>query len=323
MSIRKAWKYGVKLPMKRAWLKASGREPIIQPSFLDPSDPDPRIDFEYPEDAAGEDAPQLGSGLCTLRQLTSPAFKYWLTNLGQSTSRKHRKLWELAYVTQALYERGCLAPGKRGLGFAVGEEPLPAFYADQGVDVLATDLDADDERSKVWRRSGQHMSNVSQDEPQLTHAGGRILQRSVDMNHIPRDLRGFDFTWSTCSFEHCGSIDLGLGFLEKQMECLRPGGIAVHTTEFNLTSNESTIKEGRTVLFRRSDIEGVVERLQKDGHEVEPLSFDPGDQEFDRHVDWPPYSEDLHMRLVLGRYAATSIGLIIRKADAQAASSAA
>lgn len=316
MNLRQAFKYRVKLPLKRAWLRATGREPAVNPSFLDLGAHSDPFDYAYPErDSSGEPF-VLDSGLCMQRQLTSPAFRYWLRRMGRSTTQMHRKLWEQAYVTQALYERGCLAPGKRGLGFAVGEEPLPAFYASFGAEITATDLDAEDARAQAWRRSGQHLSNVDE-------AGQNITLRSVDMNQIPTDLRDYDFTWSTCSFEHCGSIQLGLDFLRNQLECLRPGGVAVHTTEFNLSSNEKTIERGRTVLFRRRDLEETVDLLQKEGHHVEPLCFDPGDQPLDKHIDWPPYGGDHHLRLVLSRYAATSVGLILRKAPAQSSSQAA
>lgn len=326
MSLSTTWKHTIKPPLKRAWLTATGRPVRIGREFLKPGSdgyvPTP-IDLAYPDrDTVGEPS-QLSSCLCTEEQLLSPAFRYWLAELGQPAVRMHRKLWELAYVTQALYERGCLQPGKRGLGFAVGEEPLPKYYAEQGVEVLATDLDAEDARSLAWRSSGQHMSNCSTEADETTSAGGSVVQRSVDMNKIPSDLRDFDFTWSTCSFEHCGSIDLGLGFLRNQLDCLKPGGVAVHTTEFNLTSNGKTVEEGGTVLFRRQDIDAAVEKLRAEGHTVEPISFDPGDGEFDKHIDWPPFSQDRHLRLALKRYAATSIGLIIRKASSAAATVAA
>lgn len=321
-ALRTAWKRKLKTPLKRAWLAATGRPLKIDRTILHTEQGPTDADFEFPQRQAAYEAVQLGSCLCRQEQLTSPAFRYWLGQLGLSTTRMHRKLWELAYVTQALHERGCLQPGKRGLGFAVGEEPLPAFFAEQGVEVLATDLDADDSRSQAWRRTGQHLSNVGDADVPTTAAGGRVTTRAVDMNQIPSDLQGFDFTWSTCSFEHCGSIDLGLAFLRNQLKTLAPGGVAVHTTEFNLTSNDATIESGATVIFRRSDIEGIVRQLQAEGHDVEPISWDPGDKPFDKHIDWPPYSQDQHLRLALRRYAATSIGLILRKSANAAAEAA-
>ncbi|HZI52320.1 MAG TPA: hypothetical protein VFD56_01350, partial [Chitinophagaceae bacterium] len=39
-----------------------------------------------------------------------------------------------------------------------------------------------------------------------------VVYRAVDMNKIPGDLVDFDFNWSSCSFEHLGSIEKGMRF---------------------------------------------------------------------------------------------------------------
>ncbi len=259
---------------------------------------------------------RLRSCLCTERDFHAAEFQAWWTRLG-GTPSMHRKHWELFYICQALGERGLLMPGRRGLGFAVGQEPLPALFAAHGCEIVASDLDAGDPRAAAWVRTNQHASHLAG----LNASGlcdpaefARLVSfRVVDMNCIPDDLRGFDFTWSTCAFEHVGSIALGLRFVRKQLQCLRPGGIAVHTTEFNLTSNTRTVSTGNCVLFRRRDIEALVRDLTEAGHEVEPLDLDLGSGPLDRHVDPPPYCCERHLRLQISRYACTSIGLIIRK----------
>ena len=254
--------------------------------------------------------------LCTHRELDSPVFRQWAAVLGEEW-RPHRKLWELAYICETLQQRGMLAPGRRGLGFAVGMERLPSLFASRGCEILASDLPAEDERNRKWAESGQWAPSLEA----LNQYGlcpddqfrNLVKFRPIDMNDIPAGLQGYDFTWSTCSFEHCGSLELGLRFLERQMECLKPGGIAVHTTEFNLSSNDKTLTEGSCVIYRLQDIERVCTRLQAQGHHVEPLDLDPGDHELDRFIDGKPYSSAPHLRLDLRRFAATSIGLIIRK----------
>ena len=248
--------------------------------------------------------------------LASEAFRYWLVQLGEPW-RYHRKLWELGYICQALFERGMLSSGKRGLGFAVGQEHLPAYFAAQGCDIVATDLGAADPRARGWADTGQWASAVdSLNRRGLCNADQfrqRVSFLPVDMNQIPADLRGFDFTWSMCSFEHCGTIELGKQFLRRQMDCLRPGGVAVHTTELNLTSNTSTVTKAKTVVFRRRDIEEMIRGLRADGHRVEPLDLGVGAHPLDWFVDSKPYSNDRHLRLRIGRYASTSIGLLIEK----------
>lgn len=279
----------------------------------------------YQHEVPRDESRQLVSELCRFETLDSAAFRSWATVLKEPW-RPHRKLWELAFLCQALAERDMLRCGTRGLGFAVGAEKLPAVFAARGCEVTATDLPADDERRTPWAQTGQW---VGEREPLnadgLCDEAGfrqRVEFRPVDMNQIPNDLTGFDFTWSTCSFEHCGSLQLGLDFLLRQMDCLRPGGIAVHTTEFNLSSNQETIADGPCVIYRLCDIENVITKLRGAGHQVEPLDLNPGSHELDRYVENHPYCDwnttppdkVKHLRLNLAGHASTSIALIIRKA---------
>ena len=98
----------------------------------------------------------------------------------------------------------------------------------------------------------------------------------------------------------------------KQMECLRPGGIAVHTTEYNLSSNVDTIAQGILVLFRKRDIENIIQTLRGLGHEME-IDFDAGTGLKNTCVDLPPYTFNPHLRLQILNWVSTSIGLIIKK----------
>jgi len=269
-------------------------------------------EFYSPHDKhATASSGRLVSCLCTAAQIQSDVFRGWCDRLGDRFSL-HRKLWEWCYICQALEERGCLAPGRRGLGFAVGKEPLPALFASLGCEITATDLDAADSRGAGWSATNQLAAAASElnarrlCDPQ---AFQRLVSfRPVDMNRIPADLDGYDFSWSSCSFEHCGSIELGQEFLCRQMNCLKPGGVAVHTTEFNLSSNRRTITAGETVIFRRRDIESLVRRLRGAGHIVEPL-----DLTHDGYPSTRVPSNSSYLQLQLGPYLATSIGLIVRK----------
>jgi len=60
-----------------------------------------------------------------------------------------------------------------------------------------------------------------------------------------------------------------------QMQGLRPGGLAVHTSQFNLSFNTYTVDNLDIVLFRRRDIEEMGCRLRKDGRQIE-VDFDSG-----------------------------------------------
>ncbi len=134
------------------------------------------------------------------------------------------------------------------------------------------------------------------------------------MNNIPQDLRGFDFTWSSCALEHLESIEKGLQFIINSLDTLKPGGIAVHTTEYNLSSNEDTLDNMGTVLFRKKDIQELVRRLTLAGHEIY-INYNPGSGKLDKYIDIAPYSQDKHLKLRLANYVTTSIGFIIRKKE--------
>jgi len=256
------------------------------------------------------------SQMCTAYQMDEPIYADWCVRLA-SQPVKHRKQWEFVFILRTLEYHGLLRAGSRGLGFGVGIEPLSSIFAAAGCHVMATDLAADDERAQAWNDTYQLGANLRQiHNPQLcdeTSFYERVSYRAVDMNAIPSDLAGFDFTWSSCAFEHLGSIEAGLDFYANSLKCLKPGGLAVHTTELNLSSNSATLDKNDTVIFRRRDFEALAERLVQEGHEVLPITFDSGDSELDRVIDIPPYSHDAHLKLQLIRWVTTSFGMVVRK----------
>ncbi|MEM7273843.1 MAG: methyltransferase domain-containing protein [Actinomycetota bacterium] len=260
----------------------------------------------------------LTSRMCTQEQLESPRFRNWAERLSEQPARLHRKLWEYCFITEALAERDMLQPGRRGLGFAVGTEPLASLFVSMGASVVASDMDPEEAMAKGWVDTNQHATGVDA----LNQRGicdddvfrANCVFQPVDMNDIPTDLTGFDFVWSSCAFEHLGSIELGIEFVVNAMKCLKPGGIAVHTTEFNCSSNDETVSEGGTVLFRRRDFEEIAKRLERAGHHL-TLDFTAGSLPADHHVDIPPYAQDVHLKLMLADYVCTSYGIIVRAAD--------
>ena len=169
----------------------------------------------------------LKSSVCKQEELLSKGFQEkcmdlhideWFFNFSKTSAVVipkgilHRKAWEWAYIAIALEERGLLSVGKRGVGFAVGSEPLPAFFASKGCSILATDLGEDSNIAKGWMESGQ---NVDGKLSELNKFGiceddefdKRVEYRNVDMNEIPMDLREYDFCWSSCAIEHVGSLE--------------------------------------------------------------------------------------------------------------------
>jgi len=257
---------------------------------------------------------------CTRHQIESAEFLYWAGRLGERPGGLHRKVWEWCFITQALWERGKLGPSSRGLGFAVGVEPLTPMFANLGCDILATDLDHESAAQAGWVASNQHADGAEQlnlrglcsPEDFTRH----VRFRNVDMNHIQKDLRGFDFLWSSCALEHLGSLAHGMDFVVNAMDCLAPGGVAVHTTEINCDSDEHTIETGGSVIYRKRDLLALADRLRGFGYEVEPMDFHLGDTAADAHIDDAPYTTT-HLKLRIGPYASTSFGLIVTRPRAK------
>jgi SAM-dependent methyltransferase len=258
------------------------------------------------------------SVVCRQEDMDTPYFTYWADKTGY-LSRYHRKLWEFVFICQTLSERGLLREGMRGLGFGVGAEPLPACFASRGCRITGTDMTPEAAVAAGWTGSQQHAAGKENlRRPAICDEAtfeANVEFRICDMNDIPQDLTGYDFCWSACALEHLGSIEHGLAFIERSLDCLKPGGFAIHTTEFNLSSNADTVSEGGTVLFRRQDMEALFQRVKAKGHVMAPLDLDPGYGELDRYIDVPPYRDEPHLKLALWGYSATSIGIIIQKAQ--------
>ena len=248
---------------------------------------------------------------CLARDFFHPEFAEFC-RLVQVYVVLHRKLWEHAFVYDRLKRNGALVAGRRGLVFGVGLEYLPALFAGFGIDIMATD--APDEGH--WR--GEHSSSLER----LFYS--KVVDRErfdrhvrfapCDMNAVPAYLSDYDFCWSSCALEHLGSLQHGCDFVVNSVEnTLKIGGIACHTTELNLTSDVETFEHPDVSIYRKSDLERLCATLTERGHIVEPLRIEPGDLPPDYFVDLPPYSPERHLKLLLGQFVTTSVGIVVRR----------
>ena len=280
----------------------------------------------------GETAPRhvgLKTSLSTQVDLESDWAAHWCGQL-KVPVLFHRKLWELSYILQAFHENGCLQPGKRGLGFGSGAEPMSSYLASLGASSTVTDLPIEEAQGRGWIETNQHASGLEN----AFHAHlvaradfDRLVDfRAVDMTAIPDDLTGYDFCWSVCALEHLGTIDKGLEFIERSLDTIKPGGVAVHTTEFNIENDGPTIDNWPSVLFQQRHIEGLAARLRAKGHIVAPFDFDPGSKVLDRFIDLPPWGHDgttgleswlgqpHHLKVAADGLISTCLGIVITKA---------
>jgi len=133
----------------------------------------------------------------------------------------------------------------------------------------------------------------------------------LNMNKIPEKyFENYDFVWSSCSLEHLGSISHGIDFILNSLKCLKPGGIAIHTTEFNVSSDQETLNEKDCCIFRKKDFD-YLEKKIPNGFELKKINYNLGENRIDSYVDYPPFNINPHLKVKIRNFNSTSIGIII------------
>lgn len=259
----------------------------------------------------------MGHSTCSASDFFHPRYAEICAML-KTTPVFHRKHWEWVYIIHKLLESGIVEEGRRGIVFGVGQEKLPALFASLGASIVATDAPPTHGGAEGWDKTNQYSTSRdalrdSQIIPDPLF-DERVTHQFCDMNAIDPDLKDFDFTWSSCCFEHLGSLEAGVQFVINSVEkVLKVGGIAVHTTEFNLSSDDDTVTSGDTVIYRRRDMLEMIDRLRERGHEVETFILAPDSHFMDFHVDVKPYTLNPHLKLRLMNYVCTSVGIVVRR----------
>ncbi len=267
----------------------------------------------------------LKSKLSTQEDIESKWVAYWCSLL-KIKPIYHRKVWELCYVPQAIYENCNIDSPLSGIGFGCGEEPLASLFASFGHKITVTDLEPEKSQGLGWVETGQHTDSLDkayfENIIEKSLFDKHVHLKYVDMNDIPSELNEtYDYCWSVCAMEHLGSIKKGMEFVKNSLKVLKPNGVAVHTTEFNYTNAPTTIDNWPTVIFQRRHFELLCNELRKDGYYVAEFDFHAGKNVLDRFIDIPPYSLNIwgdinqaaHLKLSVDGFPCTCIGIIIKK----------
>ncbi len=234
-------------------------------------------------------------------------FFLWM-DLLRDPPRLHSKQFQNYAIMEAA--NSILDLGKNGvkaIGFGVGVEPIPAGLAKLGYKVLATDF-LEGDIALDWKNSNQLLSS-----PEDLNSRGILTENefinqikfmSMDMNNIPEELNNeFDFVWSSCALGHIGGYQNGLDFIHRSVKLLKPGGIALHTTELDVSSEDSKFDFPTLSLYRESDIKALLDTLKSEGYLVEHFRIDhkwKGKSE--RFIAREPWGDQPHIRIeVLGR----------------------
>ena len=262
--------------------------------------------------------PPFGSDLCRFEDMHSPEYRYICNNIFKLPVIYQRKQWEWIYIYFRLLENKVLENNKKGLGFGVGTEPLAAIFANLGCKILATDAPL--ENNSEWIKTGQHSSEIKSLQHKNIISNKEFNNlcsfKTLDMNMHQEIPDGYDFQWSSCVIEHLGGLDKIINFLLASCRKLNEGGVAVHTTELNLTSNEKTYDHPSCYVFRRCDLDKLSHLLEINGFKMKSIIYNVGNHPYNYSVDIPDikgFGNDLHLRSLIAGYVCTSVGIVISK----------
>jgi 2-polyprenyl-3-methyl-5-hydroxy-6-metoxy-1,4-benzoquinol methylase len=254
---------------------------------------------------------QVTCQTCTTDQFNENHYTRFLNEIRQE-HKYHRKQWEFIYILRSLEQLGLLAEGVTGLGFGCGKEPLASVMAKYKLKVTVTDIPPFELSDSHWGSQSAldlFYAGICEEQQYLKY----VNFRQVDMNNIPDNLGQHDFIWSCCALEHLGSLQAGIDFIINSTKCLKPGGVAIHTTEINVSNDIDTLETPSLSLFRRKDLIDLQNTLFDINCTVMPMNFYQGNQPNDHHIDLPPYEQNIHLKLLISGYVITSFGIILKK----------
>jgi SAM-dependent methyltransferase len=190
------------------------------------------------EDTDGMPSPAEGPPLnkiCDRRDWEHPAWRQALEDLGYvpDPARLHRKEWEFAQGVYGLRKLRCLSPDAAALGLGAGTEPIIFFLAGRLRRVVATDLYAGDFSA---HEADPRMLRDPEAFAPFAYHRDRLEVRRMDATAIDYAPESFDLVFSFSAFEHFGARRAQRACLAAIHRVLRPGGVAVLTTEVILNS---------------------------------------------------------------------------------------
>jgi hypothetical protein len=247
-----------------------------------------------------------------------------IASFGESP-RFHGKHWQRASILRLAKMRmsSHLEPQERlrAVGFGVGTEPIPAVLAKWGYRVLASDY-FDGPNKDAWTSTNemleipdkQRLNDRNICEP--TTFNQNVDLQNINMNMLPKELiQSADFVWSTCALGHIGGYQEGLDFILESAKCLKPGGVAIHTTEV-VAQDVDYLDTPDLSLYRIRDLENVLERLRHQGYEVPVHYFKSGSGMLDRQVSREPDRPDPHITIEIFGRNVYNVSLVFERARA-------
>jgi hypothetical protein len=249
-------------------------------------------------------------------QFLEDNFFRWMVFLKENP-RFHTKQWQYYAILECALEVSNSRTGNRAMGFGVGTEPLPAALAKIGFDVHATDY-FDGDNALQWAQTGQMSSDILKLNDRRIIEDDEFLDRvrlsNLDMNEIPVLYNGtLDFVWSTCALGHIGGYENGLKFIRRSLDLLKPGGIAVHTTELDQSQEVTRFDHPGLSFYKLDDLNALIFEAQESGYLAQPVFIHPIAHFAEKYVAKEPWGKKPHIRIEIFNRELNSVALVFRK----------
>jgi SAM-dependent methyltransferase len=249
--------------------------------------------------------------LCYVEDWENSEIKEALTELQKLSSEGfiHRKDWEWALGIIAMRRFGKLNEKSTAIGVGAGTEPVPFYLANKVKHVYATDLYGQNEG---WKRAApsDFPENPKKYAP-FPYKEDALTVLRMDGTKLEFPSESFDTAFSFSSIEHFGDSGDGknnhsgaLRSLKEMERVLKPGGLAVITTEYIINDKEHPEFFNRRTIY--SDLIDKLERLKL----VEPLDLRITTKTLDTVIDF--FTIDLNWDKMDSDYKKTHPVILIR-----------
>ncbi|MGC2427829.1 MAG: class I SAM-dependent methyltransferase [Nitrososphaeraceae archaeon] len=222
--------------------------------------------------------------LCYVEDWENSEIKKALTELQKLSSEGfiHRKDWEWALGIIAMRRFGKLNEKSTAIGVGTGTEPVPFYLANMVKHVYATDLYG---QNDGWKRAApsDFPENPKKYAP-FAYKEDALTVMRMDGTNLEFPSESFDIAFSFSSIEHFGgggrNHSGALRSLREIERVLKPGGLAVITTEYIINDKEHPEFFNKRTIY--SDLIDKLERLKL----VEPLDLRITTKTLDTVIDF-------------------------------------
>ena len=203
--------------------------------------------------------------VCRTADAGDPLWRRGYDDLGFSSRPEvfHRKIWEFNQALYGLRTLRRLAPEATALGIGCGHEELMYFLANRIRRVIATDL-----YEGVWiggESDADVLAHPAKYAP-FKYREDHLEVRRMDALALAAGDASVDFVFCLSSIEHFGRLRDKLTSLREMYRILKPGGVAVLTTEavlnrlgrgsqyFQMDTLRALVAEAGFVLDQQPDL---------------------------------------------------------------------